>query len=172
MRAKKPALTKPPRKSMLKRMKAETRALEYFHQGFNCAQSVFAAFATQVGLSEEAALRFSSAFGAGLGRMRGTCGAFSGLCMVAGFCKGNLTGQPEDKERIFSLTRALADDFKAEFGTLTCRELLHLDEEMESSARPTERTEAYYAARPCGRCVAFCARKAQALLSLRPTGQA
>ena len=153
-------------------MNAETRALEYFHQGFNCAQSVFAAFATQVGLNTEAALRFSSAFGAGLGRMRGTCGAFSGLCMVAGFCQGNLTGQPEDKERIFTLTRSLADDFKAEFGTLTCRELLHLDEEMESSARPNERTAAYYDARPCERCVAFCARKAHALLSLRATGQA
>ena len=145
-------------------MNAEARALDYFHQGYNCAQSVFAAFAAQVGMSDEAALRFSSAFGAGLGRMRGTCGAFSGLCMVAGFCQGNLTGQPEEKERIFTLTRALADDFKAEFGTLTCRELLHLDEEMEPSARPNERTEAYYAARPCERCVAFCARKAQELL--------
>ena len=149
---------------MLKHMNAEARALDYFHQGYNCAQSVFAAFAAQVGMSDEAALRFSSAFGAGLGRMRGTCGAFSGLCMVAGFCQGNLTGQPEEKERIFTLTRALADDFKAEFGTLTCRELLHLDEEMEPSARPNERTEAYYAARPCERCVAFCARKAQELL--------
>ena len=157
---------------MLKRMNAETRALEYFHQGFNCAQSGFAAFATQVGLSEEAALRFSSAFGAGLGRMRGTCGAFSGHCLVAGFCQGNLIGQPEDKERIFALTRSLADDFKAEFGTLTCRELLHLDEEMEQSARPNERPAAYYAARPCERCVAFCARKAQALLSLQATKQA
>lgn len=145
-------------------MNAEARALDYFHQGYNCAQSVFAAFAAQVGMSDEAALRFSSAFGAGLGRMRGTCGAFSALCMVAGFCQGNLTGQPEEKERIFTLTRALADDFKAEFGTLTCRELLHLDEEMEPSARPNERTEAYYAARPCERCVAFCARKAQELL--------
>jgi C_GCAxxG_C_C family probable redox protein len=144
---------------------AAARALDYFHQGYNCAQSVFAVFAPQVGLSEEAALRFSSAFGAGLGRMRGTCGAFSGLCMVARFCKGNLTGTPEDKEVIFSLTRALAEDFKAEFGTLTCRELLHLDEEMESSARPSERTAAYYAARPCERCVAFCARKAQELLN-------
>ena len=157
---------------MLSAMQAEEKALHYFHQGFNCVQSVFAAMADQVGMSETAALRFSSAFGAGLGRMRGTCGAFSGLCMVAGFCHGNLTGQLEDKERIFALTRSLADDFKAEFGTLTCRELLHLDEEMEQSARPNERTAAYYAARPCERCVAFCARKAQALLSLQATEQA
>lgn len=150
---------------MLGRMnEASTKALDYFHQGFNCAQSVFAAFADQVGMSERDALLFSSAFGAGLGRMRGTCGAFSGLCMVAGFCKGNLSGNPQEKEIIFSLTRELADSFKQEFGTLSCRELLHLDEEMESSARPNERTPDYYAARPCDRCVAFCAQKAQDLI--------
>ena len=150
---------------MLTAMQADEKALHYFHQGFNCAQSVFAAFADQVGLSEEAALRFSSAFGAGLGRMRGTCGAFSGLCMVAGFCKGNLSGNPKEKEIIFSLTRELAEEFKKEFGTLTCRELLHLDEEMEATARPNDRTSAYYANRPCERCVAFCATKAQSILN-------
>lgn len=150
---------------MLTTMNTEDKALHYFHQGFNCAQSVFAALADQIGMNEEAALRFSSAFGAGLGRMRGTCGAFSGLCMVAGFCKGNRTGNPEDKEIIFSLTRALAEEFRNEFGTLTCRELLHLDEEMESSARPSERTSTYYAARPCERCVAFCAKRAQQLIN-------
>ena len=150
---------------MLTGMQAEDKALHYFHQGFNCAQSVFTAMADQVGLNETAALRFSSAFGAGLGRMRGTCGAFSGLCMVAGFCKGNLTGNPDDKEIIFSLTRELAEAFKKEFGSLNCRELLHLDTEMENSARPNERTSSYYEARPCERCVTFCARLAQNLLN-------
>lgn len=149
---------------MLWGMTADQKALCYFHKGYNCAQSVFAAMADQVGMQESAALRFSSAFGAGLGRMRGTCGAFSGLCMVAGYCQGNLTGQPEDKERIFALTRQLAADFKQEFGSLICRELLGLNEEMEASARPGTRTAEYYAARPCERCVAFCARKAQELL--------
>lgn len=143
---------------------AQDRALAYFHRGFNCAQSVFTPFAERLGLSEEAALRVSSAFGAGLGRMRGTCGAFSGLCMVAGFCKGNLSGIPEDKEKIFALTRELAESFKTEFGTLLCRELLHLNEGEQESARPSDRTDAYYAARPCERCVAFCAAQADRLL--------
>ena len=143
---------------------AEQRALAYFHRGYNCAQSVFAAFAEDLGLSEELALRLSAGFGAGVGRMRGMCGAFSGLTMVAGYCKGNLTGVPEDKEVVFSLVRELAESFKAEFGTLTCRELLHLDEGVQESARPNERTQAYYAARPCEHCVAFCARKAADLL--------
>ncbi len=143
---------------------AAERALAYFHQGFNCAQSVFAACAQEMGLSEEQALRLSAGFGAGVGRMRGMCGAFSGLTMVAGHCKGNLTGEPQDKEVVFSLVRELADAFKAEFGTLTCRELLHLDENQQESARPNERTKAYYDARPCERCVAFCATKAEQIL--------
>lgn len=145
---------------------AQEQALAYFHRGFNCAQSVFTPFAERLGLNEDAALRVSSAFGAGLGRMRGTCGAFSGLCMVAGFCKGNLSGNPEDKEKIFALTRELAESFKTEFGTLLCRELLHLEEGEQESARPSDRTSAYYAARPCERCVAFCAERADQLLKL------
>ncbi|MBE6420223.1 MAG: C_GCAxxG_C_C family protein [Akkermansiaceae bacterium] len=143
---------------------AAERALAFFHQGFNCAQSVFAAFAPEMALSTEQALRFSAGFGAGVGRMRGMCGAFSGLTMVAGFCKGNLTGEPQEKEVVFSLVRELADAFKEEFGTLTCRELLHLDANVQESARPNERTKAYYDARPCERCVAFCAEKAAELL--------
>ena len=139
--------------------------MAYFHQGYNCAQSVFAAFAAEVGLSESQALRLAAGFGAGVGRMRGMCGAFSGLTLVAGHCQGNISGRPEDKERIFSLVRELADGFKSQFGTLSCRELLHLDENLQESARPNERTRAYYDARPCERCVAFCAQKAEELLN-------
>ncbi len=139
---------------------AEERALAYFHQGYNCAQSVFAAFAEQMSVSEELSLRLSAGFGAGVGRMRGMCGAFSGLTMLAGFRHGNLTGNPADKEHIFTLVREQAAAFKAEFGTLTCRELLHLDTDVQEGARPNERTQAYYDARPCERCVAFCAKLA------------
>lgn len=142
----------------------EEQALAYFHRGFNCAQSVFAPFAKPLGLSEEQALRLASGFGAGIGRMRLTCGAFSGLTLVAGHCRGNVCGNPEEKERIFALVRQQAELFTCEFGTLSCRELLHLDEHTTEGARPSERTQAYYNARPCERCVAFCARAAAALL--------
>ena len=144
----------------------QENAIIYFHRGYNCAQSVFAAFAGEMGLSEDAALRLPAAFGAGLGRMRGTCGAFSGLALVAGFKHGNLSPEPADKERIFALTRKLADDFCAEFGSLQCRELLGLPADAQETARPNDRTAAYYAARPCERCVQFCAQKAEDLLKM------
>ncbi|MFR4417233.1 MAG: C-GCAxxG-C-C family protein [Akkermansia sp.] len=136
------------------------RALDYFHQGYNCSQSVFAAFADVCGLTEETALKLSSPLGAGIGRMREVCGAFCGLSMLAGSLYGNSSPKPE-KRKIFSLVQSLAASFKQESGTLYCRELLGLSPDAYAeTARPGERTAAYYASRPCERCIAFCARRA------------
>ena len=140
---------------------AEKQALDFFHQGYSCAQSVLAPFAKDLGMDENTALRLASGFGAGVGRMRGTCGAFSSLVMVAGFCRGNTSGEAGEKEKIYTFVRELAERFRKEFGTLTCRELLQLQEAPPEGARPHDRTETYYATRPCERCVAFCARLAQ-----------
>ena len=82
------------------------RALDYFHQGYNCSQSVFTAFADVCGLSEETALRLSSPLGAGIGRMREVCGAFCGLSMVAGSLHGNTSPDTGEKEKIFSPIRS------------------------------------------------------------------
>ncbi len=148
----------------LRTRKAASSALDFFHHGYSCAQSVVAPFAAELGLTEEQALRLSSGFGAGIGRMRKTCGAFCGLTFVAGHCQGNLRGDAAEKEGIFALVRQEAELFRAEFGTLRCRDLLHLDEDTQEGARPNERTAAYYAARPCERCVAFCEARARLLL--------
>lgn len=138
----------------------EVQALDYFHQGYNCAQSVFAAGAHHCGLSEEQALLISAPFGAGFGRMREICGALSGLSMAIGCHHGNTTPDRTEKEKIFQLTRDVAEQFKSEFGSIYCRDLLDLNEESRNneSALPGERTEAYYANRPCERCVAYCAK--------------
>jgi hypothetical protein len=42
-------------------------ASRLFHQGFNCAQSVFATFHDEVGLDLDTALKLSSSFGGGTG---------------------------------------------------------------------------------------------------------
>ena len=57
----------------LERRVAEAVAL--FKSGYNCSQSVVAAFADLYGFSREQALRMSASFGGGIGRMRQTCGA-------------------------------------------------------------------------------------------------
>ena len=42
-------------------------AIELFKSGFNCSQSVVAAFADIYGFTEEQALRMSASFGGGIG---------------------------------------------------------------------------------------------------------
>ncbi|GAY27783.1 C-GCAxxG-C-C family protein, partial [Prevotella sp. MGM1] len=72
------------------------RAEELFMQGFNCSQSVVAAFADIYGYTEEQALRLSAGFGGGIGRMRLTCGAACGMFTLAGMDCGSIT--PGDRE--------------------------------------------------------------------------
>ena len=65
------------------------RAVEFFKSGYNCSQSVVAAFADMYGFTEEQAFRMSASFGGGIGRMRETCGAACGMFLLAGL--GQLT---------------------------------------------------------------------------------
>ena len=44
-------------------------ATDNFRQGYNCAQSVLLAFAEEVNLDKETALKLSSSFGGGMGRL-------------------------------------------------------------------------------------------------------
>ncbi|MDF2568396.1 MAG: GCAxxG family probable redox protein, partial [Oscillospiraceae bacterium] len=58
------------------------RANELFKQGYNCSQAVFAAFCDETGIDFETALKISSSFGGGMGRLREVCGTVSGMFMV------------------------------------------------------------------------------------------
>ena len=60
------------------------KAVALFKEGYNCSQSVVAAFADMYGFTHEQALKMSASFGGGIGRMRQTCGAACGLFMLAG----------------------------------------------------------------------------------------
>ncbi|MBQ9887525.1 MAG: C_GCAxxG_C_C family protein [Lachnospiraceae bacterium] len=125
------------------------RAGELFSSGYNCCQSVFAAFADKYGIDEQTALKLSCSFGGGMGRMREVCGAVSGMALVCGMETGNTDGanQTQKKEN-YEKMRELADRFKEENGSIICRQLLGL-EKMEESAEPLLRTAEYYKKRPC-----------------------
>ena len=125
------------------------KAYALFMKGYNCAQSVTAAFADLYGLTEEQALLSSASFGGGMGRMRLTCGTVTGMFLLAGLESG--TTNPDDRElkaRNYAMVRELAERFKAENGSIVCSELLQMGNKTES-AMPSERTAAYYKKRPC-----------------------
>ncbi len=125
------------------------RAAELFCNGANCSQAVLVAFAEDCGMSEEVAMRLSSSFGGGMGRLREVCGAVSGMFMVAGLLKGYTTDDPkEKKDGHYALIQQLADEFKTEHQTIICRDLLgNLGKSTSPISDP--RTAEYYKARPC-----------------------
>lgn len=136
-------------------MTRSERAKALFLEGYNCSQSVVLAFSDvlkeRLGLDREAAAKLVSAFGGGLGRMRGTCGCVNGMAVVAGAVSGY--SDPEDQEgkaALYGLIQELAAEFAAANGSLSCRELLmKADMEPDSSPQPSARTAGYYRSRPC-----------------------
>jgi C_GCAxxG_C_C family probable redox protein len=106
----------------------EQIALELFGQGFNCGQAVLAAFADRHGLGREGALRVGCAFGGGIARTGGLCGAVSGALMAIGLEHGRTTVEDEAaRERTYDATRAFLEAFRHAHGSDVCRELLGVD---------------------------------------------
>ena len=139
-----------------KRMK---RAEELFMQGFNCSQSVATAFADVYDYTEEQMLRVSAGFGAGIGRMRLSCGAFNAMALLAGLENGSVTpGDREGKSANYMTVQQLAARFQEEHGSLICAELLKLKRDAPLSYEASERTAEYYQKRPCVKQIISAAR--------------
>ncbi len=103
-------------------------AVQCFNNGFNCSQAVFAAHSDQLGLDKETALKISSPFGGGIGRMAETCGAVTGAYMLIGLKHGKyLAEDNEGKEKSYSMVREFNERFKELHGTICCRDLLKYD---------------------------------------------
>lgn len=135
--------------------KHEKIASALFRSGANCAQSVFAAFSDELGLDRSYALRLSSPFGGGMGRMREVCGAVSGMLMVLGHLEGYSEHDDDAKKALYARVQALMHAFELEKGTYLCRELLKTAGPEEPI--PAKRDDAYYASRPCESCIKFAA---------------
>ena len=134
------------------------KAVENFKQGYNCAQSVFLAFAEECGFGKETALKLSSSFGGGMGRLREVCGAVTAMFAIAGIKKGYSSANDDDaKAKHYELIQSLAEEFKIQHNTIICRELLGLEDGADSPT-PSKRTEQYYQERPCEDFIATAAK--------------
>lgn len=134
-------------------MSKKEKAMSLFKEGYNCSQSVFGAFAEELGLDFETAVKISSSFGGGMGRMREVCGAVSGMFMAAGMkCGYSSPKDTQAKMNHYKLIQDLASEFKKNNGSIVCRELLGL-EGKDNNYIPSERTKEYYKKRPCAELV-------------------
>jgi len=130
------------------------KAEKLFKSGYNCSQAVVTAFADMYGFTDEQALRMASSFGGGIGRMRETCGAACGLFMLAGLQTGSTDAKDRaGKSANYALVQELAEKFKKINGSINCGELLGLRKQAKLNPEASERTDAYYAKRPCAKMV-------------------
>lgn len=130
------------------------KAVALFKEGYNCSQSVVAAYADLYGFTQEQALKMSASFGAGIGRMRQTCGAACGMFLLAGLHTG--CTDPKDnagKGANYAVVQELASKFSDINGSTICAELLGLREKKDigvgAPTKPQERNAEYYKKRPC-----------------------
>ena len=131
------------------------KAEELFTEEYNCAQSVFCAYAEECGLELGTAAKIASTFGGGMGRMREVCGAVTGALMVMGLLRGYDDPKEQDsKAALYEQVQEFGRRFREANGSIICRELLAAAEaDASAGGAPEARTAAYYHARPCARLV-------------------
>lgn len=126
------------------------KAAALFATELNCAQSVYCAFAEELGMDAETAAKVSAGLGGGVGRLREVCGAVTGATLVLGMKYG------PDKTAVYEKVQEFAAIFKQEMGSIICRDLL-AGTGATSGGAPESRTPEYYKKRPCAEIVRFAA---------------
>ena len=108
----------------------------------------------------------ASPLGAGMGRLRQVCGALSAAFLVEGALRGYTDpADAEAKAALYARVQDLARRFEGEMGSILCGDLLGPG--ASTSPVPEARTPAYYAKRPCLKCIECGARLAAGILSAK-----
>ena len=145
----------------------QQKAHDYFYGGYNCAQSVFAAFHEEMGLDEETALKLMVSMGGGVGGLRETCGVITGAAMALNMIQKEIKpADPDYKKAMYALVQKMAAQFTQKYSTIICRELLELND-ITPSPVPAVRDAAYYEVRPCGKYVEYAAKLVEEELAQR-----
>jgi len=102
-------------------------AVDLYGRGFHCSQAVLVAFAEELGLTKEQALRLGSCLGSGM-RKGEVCGACTGALMTLGLRYGQDT-EGDTASRLCS--NRVCDKLMARFaevnGSYLCNDLLGYD---------------------------------------------
>ncbi|MDF9409645.1 C-GCAxxG-C-C family protein [Pelotomaculum isophthalicicum JI] len=103
-------------------------ALSRFNSGFYCSQAVLAAFAPQLGMEEETAIKVAGAFGGGVANTGGTCGAVNGAYMVIGLKYADTDAKNyQATKKTNNVVREFIKNFETLNGSTICKDLLKCD---------------------------------------------
>ncbi len=104
------------------------KALSLFREGFSCSQALAAAFAEDLGLDTETALRLAQPFGGGIGRRADWCGAVTGAFLAIGLKHGRFRAEDTaSRDKTYDLVNEFIRRFEARHRHVKCRDLLDCD---------------------------------------------
>ncbi len=140
-------------------MSRAEQAKEYFLQGYACSQAVALVFSDIMGMEEGQIAKLMLPFGGGMGRLRLTCGAVSGMTAVIGAVFAKAENDRENKKEVYAIVQELCGKFREQTGSLICAELLSgMKLPVEIGGEAEARTKEYYRKRSCGDMVALAVR--------------
>jgi C_GCAxxG_C_C family probable redox protein len=96
-------------------------------EGYNCAQSIVAAFAQDVGLDVSSAIKMAGVFGGGLAHQGHVCGAVSGALMIIGMKYNGIGTDYASREPGFAIGADFIEEFEARHQSIDCRQLIGCD---------------------------------------------
>ena len=146
------------------------KALIHFQSGCQCAQATFCAFEDVTGLPHDICMALAASFGGGVSRIRGGCGALSGIFLAAGVLFYPTFPQESAKDDHYRLTQYLAARFKSRMTSIYCRDLLGLPDAVQPPVS-TKRTEQFFADRPCAAAIVAAAEILDDVLQMAKEGK-
>lgn len=98
-------------------------AVNYFQEGLLCSEAVLLSVAEAQGISSPLIPKIATAFGSGLCRTNGMCGALSGGILALSMIKGR-TIPTDPRDELYSDVARLKELFETTFHTCDCTALL------------------------------------------------
>jgi C_GCAxxG_C_C family probable redox protein len=112
------------------------KSLQYFAEGYNCAEAVLLAVAQAAGRNCPCIPRMASGLGGGVGRQGELCGTLNGGALVIGLLHGrDHADEAEIKEAVTIKTAEFVRRFAEVNGAVCCRDLLGLELNTEAGTR-------------------------------------
>ena len=100
------------------------KAAELHKKGYNCAQAVACAYCDMVDADEKEVFRMMEAFGLGMGDMKCTCGAVSGMVALVGLKNSDAElDAPKTKGATYKQVKELTKKFNDKVGSVICADI-------------------------------------------------
>ena len=127
--------------------------MDNFTDGYNCCQSILAAYSNIHGVDRKTALKLASGMGGGVGHSGEVCGFVNAACMLLGLKYG--TDVPDSKLAVFPICLEFCDEFMAKYGSVNCKDIIKRDiRTMEATIKAKEEGVFKEICEECGRFAA------------------